>query len=367
MADTNEMSSEQQQHQRFGLPGFRFHPTEEELVEFYLKNMIFGKKLSLDVIGYLNIYRYDPRELPRLAKTDGEREWYFYVPRDRKHGSNGRPNRTTEKGFWKATGSDRKIWRMSEPKRQIGLRKTLVFYQGRAPRGTKTDWVMNEYRLPDSSPLPKSIILQDIVLCKIYRKATPLRVLEQRAGMEEQQQQFFMNETTSTTMVDTNNFKTNFNHTPLSSSSSPSMDTATTTMSMSPDPWATTSGPLHEILGPMPAVGPNGYMPFMMKTEAADLATNYNDDGYYGDDGIGDYKTVPSAADVVSASCTLLQQFPPPAAGAEGKVMNHCKLPELQVPSKLSVTMGDWSQDPFCLISPWLHQNLTPLATLLNL
>ncbi|CAI0469056.1 unnamed protein product [Linum tenue] len=150
MADTNEMSSEQQQHQRFGLPGFRFHPTEEELVEFYLKNMIFGKKLSLDVIGYLNIYRYDPRELP-----NGEREWYFYVPRDRKHGSNGRPNRTTEKGFWKATGSDRKIWRMSEPKRQIGLRKTLVFYQGRAPRGTKTDWVMNEYRLPDSSPLPK--------------------------------------------------------------------------------------------------------------------------------------------------------------------------------------------------------------------
>ncbi|CAI0399978.1 unnamed protein product [Linum tenue] len=118
--------------------------------------MIFGKKLiSLDVIGYLNIYRYDPRELPRLAKTDGEREWYFYVPRDRKHGgSNGRPNRTTEKGFWKETRSDQKIWRLSEPERQIGLRKTLVFYQGRAPRGTKTDWVMNEYRLPDSSSLP---------------------------------------------------------------------------------------------------------------------------------------------------------------------------------------------------------------------
>lgn len=89
-----------------------------------------------------------------LAKV-GEREWYFFVPRDKKHGSGGRPNRTTEKGFWKATGSDRKIVTLSDPKRIIGLRKTLVFYMGRAPSGRKTDWVMNEYRLPDNCKLPK--------------------------------------------------------------------------------------------------------------------------------------------------------------------------------------------------------------------
>nr|ALC79008.1 NAC transcription factors 31 [Manihot esculenta] len=162
------------------LPGFRFHPTEEELLDFYLKNMVFGKKLCLDIIGYLNIYHHDPWDLPGMAKN-GEREWYFFVPRDRRHGNGGRPNRTTKNGFWKATGSDRKILSLSDPKRIIGLRKTLVFYQGRAPRGSKTDWVMNEYRLPDSRPLPK-----DIVLCKIYRKATSLKVLEQRAATEEE-------------------------------------------------------------------------------------------------------------------------------------------------------------------------------------
>lgn len=161
--------------EQFDLPGFRFHPTEEELLEFYLKNMVCGKKLLFNVIGYLNIYHHDPWHLPELAKI-GEREWYFFVPRDRKHGCGGRPNRTTEAGFWKATGSDRKIVSLSEPKRVIGLRKTLVFYKGRAPRGCKTDWVMNEYRLPDSCPLR-----QNIVLCKIYRKATSLKVLEQRA------------------------------------------------------------------------------------------------------------------------------------------------------------------------------------------
>lgn len=46
------------------LPGFRFHPTEEELLDFYLKNIIFGKRLKFDIIGLLNIYRYDPWALP---------------------------------------------------------------------------------------------------------------------------------------------------------------------------------------------------------------------------------------------------------------------------------------------------------------
>ncbi|KAK6922529.1 NAC domain [Dillenia turbinata] len=163
------------------LPGFRFHPTEEELLDFYLKKIVTGKRLHVDIIGFLNIYRYSPWDLPGLAKI-GEREWYFFVPRERKNGHGGRPNRTTEIGFWKATGSDRQIRCLAEPKKILGLRKTLVFYKGRAPRGCKTDWVMNEYRLPHANSSTK----EDVVLCKIYRKATSLKVLEQRAAMEEE-------------------------------------------------------------------------------------------------------------------------------------------------------------------------------------
>ncbi|RLN12249.1 NAC domain-containing protein 67-like [Panicum miliaceum] len=177
------------------LPGFRFHPTEEELLEFYLKQVAHGKKLKFDIIPTVQLYRHDPWELPGLARIVGEREWYFFVPRDRKQAAGGgRPSRTTERGFWKATGSDRAVRCAADPKRLIGLKKTLVYYEGRAPRGTKTDWVMNEYRLPngaaDASSSSGNVVVssppkEDIVLCKIYRKAVSLKELEQRVAMEE--------------------------------------------------------------------------------------------------------------------------------------------------------------------------------------
>ncbi|XWS33929.1 hypothetical protein CRYUN_Cryun22dG0125200 [Craigia yunnanensis] len=159
----------------FALPGFRFHPTEEELVDYYLKETALGKNLHSDIIGFLDIYKHHPWDLPGKAKI-GEREWYFFVQRDKKCGRGGKPNRTTENGYWKATGSDRLIRSLKEPKKIVGCRKTLVFYTGKAPKGCRTDWVMNEYRLYNTS-----FPTEDIVLCKIYQKAISLRVLEQRA------------------------------------------------------------------------------------------------------------------------------------------------------------------------------------------
>ena len=78
--------------------------------------------------------------------TIGEKEWFFYVPRDRKYRNGDRPNRVTTSGYWKATGADRMI--KGEGSRPIGLKKTLVFYYGKAPKGVRTCWIMNEYRLP---------------------------------------------------------------------------------------------------------------------------------------------------------------------------------------------------------------------------
>jgi hypothetical protein len=46
------------------LPGFRFHPTDEELVTFYLRRKVAGKRLSIEIIKDFDIYKHDPWDLP---------------------------------------------------------------------------------------------------------------------------------------------------------------------------------------------------------------------------------------------------------------------------------------------------------------
>ena len=92
----------------------------------------------------------------------GEHEWYFFSPRDRKYPNGSRPNRAAGTGYWKATGADKSICVASESdtagRRQkkvvVGIKKALVFYKGKAPKGVKTNWIMHEYRLADIGPAP---------------------------------------------------------------------------------------------------------------------------------------------------------------------------------------------------------------------
>ncbi|KAH0455598.1 hypothetical protein IEQ34_015630 [Dendrobium chrysotoxum] len=168
MEEKHDMDKEEE----IMLPGFRFHPTDEELVEFYLRRKIQQKPLSVELIRQLDIYKYDPWDLPKLAAT-GEKQWYFYCPRDRKYRNSSRPNRVTRAGFWKATGTDRLIY-SSEGIKCIGLKKSLVFYKGRAAKGIKTDWMMHEFRLPSPNvpiPLDKNILTNDSwAICRIFKK-----------------------------------------------------------------------------------------------------------------------------------------------------------------------------------------------------
>lgn len=80
----------------------------------------------------------------------GEDEWYFFTPRDKKYPNGSRPNRSAGSGYWKATGKDKLIV-ASEGSIKIGLKKALVFFTGSPAKSIKTNWIMSEYRLPESS------------------------------------------------------------------------------------------------------------------------------------------------------------------------------------------------------------------------
>ncbi|CAM0902426.1 unnamed protein product [Alopecurus aequalis] len=155
-------------------PGFRFHPTEEELVGYYLARKVTSQKIDLDIIREVDLYRIEPWDLQErcsrgggggAAEDDLSSEWYFFSFKDRKYPSGTRTNRATAAGFWKATGRDKPV--MSS-RGVIGMRKTLVFYRGRAPNGRKTNWIIHEYRLQANEHAPTQE--EGWVVCRAFQK-----------------------------------------------------------------------------------------------------------------------------------------------------------------------------------------------------
>ncbi|KAF5449278.1 hypothetical protein F2P56_029742 [Juglans regia] len=158
-------------------PGFRFHPTDEELVVQYLKRKVLSCPLPASIIPEVDVCKYDPWDLP----GDLEQERYFFSTREAKYPNGNRSNRATGAGYWKATGIDKQIV-TSRGNQVVGMKKTLVFYRGKPPRGSRTDWIMHEYRFVNAettaanAPQKKNsteslaVPMDNWVLCRIFLK-----------------------------------------------------------------------------------------------------------------------------------------------------------------------------------------------------
>ncbi|KAF3444510.1 hypothetical protein FNV43_RR14202 [Rhamnella rubrinervis] len=108
-------------------PGFRFHPTDEELITHYLSPEVLNSQFCTRAIGEADLNKCEP--------------WNFPC-RDRKYPTGLRTNRATDAGYWKAKCKDKEIFKA---KSLVGMKKTLVFYRGRAPKVSLLEpWVSLE-------------------------------------------------------------------------------------------------------------------------------------------------------------------------------------------------------------------------------
>ncbi|KAK3011617.1 hypothetical protein RJ639_011685 [Escallonia herrerae] len=175
-------------------PGFRFHPTDEELVGYYLRKKVASQKIDLDVIRDIDLYRIEPWDLIERCRIgyEEQNEWYFFSHKDKKYPTGTRTNRATVAGFWKATGRDKAVY---DKAKLIGMRKTLVFYKGRAPNGQKSDWIMHEYRLESEENGPPQE--EGWVVCRAFKK----RATAQTKSMEAWDSTFFYDEPSGVSSV----------------------------------------------------------------------------------------------------------------------------------------------------------------------
>jgi len=197
-------------------PGFRFRPTDEELVVHYLRRRALAAPLPAAVdIPDVRILAHDPSDLlppgecvrarapacrspssPELIWLGGhlagwsEQERYFFTCKEAKYVKGRRANRATGAGYWKATGKEKPVAvTVPVPARGqaaqavlVGMKRSLVFYRGKPPTGSKTDWVMHEYRLAGAelAPCRRAGVgsalgaaerpAEGWVLCRMFRK-----------------------------------------------------------------------------------------------------------------------------------------------------------------------------------------------------
>lgn len=88
-----------------------------------------------------------------MSIGDVEEDKYFFSKREDKYRNGNRSNRASASGYWKATGLDKHITfptRRNIKQPIMGMRKTLVFYRGKHPHSSRSNWIMHEYRLLQS-------------------------------------------------------------------------------------------------------------------------------------------------------------------------------------------------------------------------
>ncbi|KAG2663895.1 hypothetical protein I3843_16G055600 [Carya illinoinensis] len=135
--------------------------TVEELFLSFEK-MISGSQFPSNVLPDVNPFLYRPSNLPVGF-------WLFFCSEEI----------NDKLGFWKTKEHACEIFSNSII---TGLRTTLEFYEGQAPHGCKTDWLMHKYRILQREPCEGSEAKEASFLCRVFLggEQSPNHEMEQK-------------------------------------------------------------------------------------------------------------------------------------------------------------------------------------------
>uniref|UniRef100_A0A0A9GST6 NAC domain-containing protein n=1 Tax=Arundo donax TaxID=35708 RepID=A0A0A9GST6_ARUDO len=177
-------------------PGFRFHPTDEELVVQYLRRKALSRPLPAAVIPVVHdVAGLDPWDLPGASEGEG----YFFSLR-RAPATGGGRRRRASTGYWKATGKAKPVFLQGPgcggERYLVGVKTALTFHHGKPSRASpRTGWAMHEFRLAvpggvavavaeQSKNASQGCVVQagEWVVCRVFLKNRPRRRLNRDAA-----------------------------------------------------------------------------------------------------------------------------------------------------------------------------------------
>ncbi|GAV87148.1 NAM domain-containing protein, partial [Cephalotus follicularis] len=134
--------------------GYRFYPTDEELLFYYLyERKSKGCIKYSNIIRDLDVYNYPSEQLRNFAYDNGDNRMYFFASLNKKYENGLRANRRVPGGYWKASQKSQDV---KDRYRNRGTKISLAYYMDnynddvqlhKDANGEKTNWLMKEYRL----------------------------------------------------------------------------------------------------------------------------------------------------------------------------------------------------------------------------
>ncbi|KHG24245.1 NAC domain-containing 68 [Gossypium arboreum] len=127
--------------------GYRFRPTDEELVVHYLKRKALNLPLPASVIPDFDVFQTDPWSLP----GDVKEKRYFFSNRYGNESNNKKRKRVVAgSGYWKPIGKEKTIL-ASGTNQVVGMRQALIFCERKPWTDTKPRWLLHQFRLVGSA------------------------------------------------------------------------------------------------------------------------------------------------------------------------------------------------------------------------